>query len=167
MTKVRKITPRMGKEIGVKRALTPFAHGMEDFFESFLPRRWMGMDPLMGKRPWAEFDALLDRTDMRFDMLDRDRDLAVRVELPGVEKEDINITIAGEYLTVEAERRFKEEEEAENIFRSELGTGKLFRTILLPVEVEPEKVVATLKDGILEIMLPKAKPEKRHIVKVA
>ncbi|MBT8136578.1 MAG: Hsp20/alpha crystallin family protein [Gammaproteobacteria bacterium] len=157
----------MGKEIGVKRALTPFAHSMEDLFENFLPRRWMGgMDPFIGKRPWAEFEGMLDRTDMRFDILDRDHDLAIRVELPGVKKEDINISIAGDYLTVEAERVFKEEE-VENYFRSELGTGKLIRTILLPVEVEPEKVMAVLKDGILEIELPKAKPEKRHVVKVA
>ena len=167
MSKVRKITPKMGKEIGVKRALTPFAHGWEDFFESFLPRRWMGMDPFIGKRPWGEFEAMMERTDMRFDMVDRDRDLAIRVELPGVKKEDINITISGEYLTVEAERKFKEEEETENFFRSELGTGKLIRTILLPVEVEPDKVMAALEDGILMITLPKAEAVKRHVVKVA
>ena len=168
MSKVRKITPKMGSEIGVKRALTPLAHGMEDFFESFLPRRWMGsVDPFFGKRPWTEFETMMEPFDMRFDMLDRDRDLALRVELPGVKKEDVHIAISGEYLTVEAHRSFKDEETTENFFRSELGTGKLARTIVLPVEVEPDKVMATLKEGMLEIILPKAKPETRHIVKVA
>ena len=167
MSKVRKLTPKMGSEIGVKRALTPFA-GMEDFFESFLPRRWMGsVDPFFGKRPWGEFETMLEPFDMRFDMLDRDRDLAIRVELPGVKKDDVHIAISGDYLTVEADRSFKEEETKENFFRSELGTGKLARTIMLPVEVEPDKVKATLIEGILEITLPKAKPVSRHIVKVA
>ena len=168
MKNVRKFMPKTGSEIGVERALTPFAQSMENFIESFLPRGWMGsVDPLFGKRPWEEFEAMLETNGMRFDMIDRDRDLAIRVELPGVKKEDVHLHIAGEYLTIEADRIFKDEEDTENFFRSELRTGKLMRSILLPVEVEADKVMATLKEGILEITLPKVRAVERHEIKVA
>lgn len=168
MKNVRKFMPKTEGEVGVKRALTPFAQSMEELFETFLPRSWMGtFDPMFGRRPWDEFEGMRELYGLRFDMIDRDRDLAIRVELPGVKKEDVNIAIAGDYLTIEAERQFKDEEKTENFFRSELGAGKLTRTIALPVEVDPDKVIATLKEGILEITLPKVKAVKRHEIKVA
>ena len=144
MKEVRKITPKTRSEIDVQRTWTPLARSMEDFFENFLPRRWMEtFEPFAGRRPFVDF------------------------ELPGVSKEDITIAIAGEYLTVEAKREFEEEEKTEKFFRSELGTGKLIRTLMLPVEVEIDKVKAALKDGLLTITLPKVKVVKRHLVKVA
>ncbi|MDH3647995.1 MAG: Hsp20/alpha crystallin family protein [Gammaproteobacteria bacterium] len=167
MSKVRKFMPKTESEVGVKRALTPFTHSMEDFLESFLPRQWMGsIDPLFGKRPWGEFGAM-EPFSLRFDMIDHDSDLKVRVELPGVRKEDVHIAVSGDYLTIEAEREFSAEEKTENFFRSELGTGMLTRSILLPVEVEADNVMATLKEGILEITLPKVRAVKRHEIKVA
>ena len=167
MKDVRKITPKNRSEIDVQRTWTPLARSMEDFFENFLPRRWMEtFEPSAGRRPFVDFD-IAEPVGPRFDMVDHDEELMVRFELPGVSKEDITIAIAGEYLTVEAKRQFEEEEKTEKFFRSELGTGKLIRTLLLPVEVEVDKVKAALKDGLLTITLPKVRVVKRHLVKVA
>ena len=125
------------------------------------------MEPYGWKRPmFAEFEDF-EYPVLHLDMMDRDSDLMIRAELPGVKKDEIELTIAGDYLTIEAKREFKEEEKKGTYFRNELGYGKLLRTVYLPVEIEPEKIKAELKEGILNITLPKVKAVKRHTVKVA
>jgi HSP20 family protein len=99
--------------------------------------------------------------------VDHDKELIVRAELPGVEKDDVEVTIAGDRLIIEAEREFEEEDEKEDFYRHELGFGKLMRTIALPVEVDAENIHAELKEGILKVVLPKIRVAERHTVKVA
>jgi HSP20 family protein len=103
----------------------------------------------------------------RIDILDREKELIVRAELPGVEKDDVEVTISGNRLMIEAEREFEEEEKKESFYRHELGYGDLMRTIALPVDVDVEHIEAELKDGILNVVLPKIQAAERHTVKVA
>lgn len=91
----------------------------------------------------------------------------VRAEMPGVRKEDLEITIAGDRLTFEAKRDFEEKEEKEDFFRSEMAYGRLFRVVPLPVEVMGDKAKAELKDGVAEVYLPKLEAVTPHTVKVA
>jgi HSP20 family protein len=63
----------------------------------------------------------------RLDLVDRDKVLLVRAELPGVEKDDVQVTISGDRLMIEAEREFEEEDEKEDFYRHEMGYGKLMR----------------------------------------
>ena len=60
-----------------------------------------------------------------------------RGELPGIEKDDVEVTVAGNRLMIEAEREFEEVDEKEEFYRHELGYGKLTRTLALPDEVDP------------------------------
>jgi HSP20 family protein len=137
---------------------------MEEFLEDFPPRRWMEtFEPFGWKWP-REID--LERN-FRLDIIDRDKELVVRGELPGVEKDDVEVTIAGNRLMIEAEREFEEVDEKEEFYRHELGYGKLTRTVALPDEVDPDNVHAELKDGILTVTLPKIRAAERHTVKVA
>jgi HSP20 family protein len=103
----------------------------------------------------------------RLDVIDHDNELVIRGELPGVEKDDIEVTVMGDRLMIEAEREFEEEDEKDAFYRHEVGYGKLMRTIALPVEVDAEMIRAELKDGILEIVLPKLEVAERHTIKVA
>ena len=103
----------------------------------------------------------------RLDVIDHDKELVVRGELPGVEKDDIEVTVMGDRLMIEAEREFEEKDEEETYFRHEVGYGKLMRIIALPVKVDSEKIHAELKDGILEVVLPKLEVAERHTIKVA
>ena len=73
----------------------------------------------------------------------------------------------GDRLMIEAKREFEDEDKEDAFFRREVGFGKLMRTIPLPTEVDADHVRAELKDGILEIMLPKAAVTERHTIKVA
>ena len=169
MANVREIKPRNDREKGATRAIRPFTHGMEEFFENFFPRRWMEglMEPYSWRRPmWGEFESAFEGFP-RVDVIDRDETLLVRAELPGVEKDDLDITINGDRLTIEAKREYREEEKEEAYFRNEMAYGRMARTIYLPVEVEADKAKAELKKGILEIVLPKVKATKAHTVKVA
>jgi HSP20 family protein len=137
---------------------------MEEFLEDFPPRRWMEtFEPFGWRRPGeVEYERAF-----RLDLVDRDEELVVRAELPGVEKDDVEVTIAGDRLMIVATREFEEEDEKDDFYRHELGYGKLMRTIALPVEVDPEKIRAELKEGILKVMLPKVRVAKKHTVKVA
>jgi HSP20 family protein len=137
---------------------------MEEFFEDFPPRRWMEtFEPFGWKWPIGiDYERAF-----RLDVVDRDKELVVRAELPGVEKEDVKVEIAGDRLMIEAERKFEEEEEAEDFYRHELGYGKLMRTVAMPVEVDADNIHAELKEGILTISLPKIRVAEKHTVKVA
>jgi HSP20 family protein len=162
MSKLHKFEPAK-RAIDVKR-IAPLTHSMEEFFEDFPPRRWMEtFEPLGFKWPVGiDFER-----SFRVDILDRDKELIVRAELPGVEKDDVEVTISGDRLMIEAEREFEEEEEKETFYRHELGYGELMRTVALPVGVDVEHITAELKDGILSVVLPKIQAAERHTVKVA
>ena len=161
MSILQKFEPRR-KLVDVKR--TPLGPRMDDFFEDYMPRRWMEAFGPLGfnwpKEPEYE-------PSFRLDMIDREKELVVRGELPGIDKDGIEITLSDDRLIIEAERKFEEKEDKETFYRHEVGYGKLVRSIALPVDVDAEHVTAELKEGILEVKLPKAQPAENHTIKVA
>ena len=162
MSILHEFEPR-NRAVDVKRT-APLTHSMEEFFEDFPPRRWMEtFEPFGLKGPMGiDFER-----SFRVDILDREKELIVRAELPGVEKDDVEVTISGDRLTIEAEREFEEEENKDTFYRHELGYGEFMRTIALPVDVDVEHIKAELKDGILKVALPKTQAAERHTVEVA
>lgn len=138
--------------------------GMEELVESLFSRPWM--EPLGWRRPLL---AELEGFEMKFpriDMVDRDSELLVRAELPGVKKEELEVTIADDFLTIAVHREVSEKEEAENFYRAEMARGAMERSIPLPVSVLGDKAKAEMKDGILELVIPKASKVSRHTVNV-
>ncbi len=91
------------------------------------------------------------------EMYEKGDSYMVRVELPGVTKEDVDISVSGETLTIKGERRAPEEVKGEEYHRCELCYGAFSRSISLPAAVETDKIEATYADGILEIRLPKVR----------
>jgi HSP20 family protein len=94
----------------------------------------------------------------RIDVFTTDEQLTVRTAIPGVDAEDIEITVEGDTLTISGSRSFSSEETEGTFQRRELVEGEFKRTVLLPDGVDPESVTATSKNGILEISVPK-RPE--------
>lgn len=84
---------------------------------------------------------------------------SLRAELPGLTEKDIEISVTAESLTVRGERK-AEVPQGYTVHRQERGDFKFARTFALPVRIEPDKVEATLKNGVLTLSLPKA-PEAR------
>jgi HSP20 family protein len=85
-----------------------------------------------------------------------DANLYAELELPGVAPENVEILAQGDTLTVKGSRQISHGERTKQVIRSERVSGSFERAMTLPVEVDADKVSATLKDGVLTITLPKA-----------
>lgn len=142
------------------RALRPF----EEMFDQFLRRNWM--------RPWhldwPAFPelALPELKAPKVDVLDRDSEVVVKAEIPGVDKKDIDISVGEDSVTIKGETRKEEKEEKGDYYRCEISRGSFSRTVALPAAVDGAKATASFKDGVLELTLPKLKATKRHKISV-
>lgn len=93
---------------------------------------------------------------MRMDVKENEAGYQVHAELPGVKKEDIQVTIDGGTLSISAEvRQEKEEKEGDQVLRAERYFGKVTRSLQLPHEVDEGAAAARFTDGVLELTLPK------------
>ena len=94
------------------------------------------------------------------DLVDTRDTLQVKVELPGVKKEDVEITLKDDLLTIKGEKKDEKEEKSENRYYVERSYGSFSRVLTLPSNVKADQVKAVFTDGVLEITLPKAEEEK-------
>jgi len=90
----------------------------------------------------------------------------LRTDLPGVKKDEIDISIKGGLLTLKGERKRESEARGKDYYYSERSFGTFSRTLELPMEVDAEKVKANYKDGVLELTLPKAEGARPRQIKV-
>ena len=88
------------------------------------------------------------------DIYEKAGKIIITVEIPGVKKEDINISFLEDTITISGERKRDEKVKGEDYYHLEQRYGSFSRTIALPVEVSPEGMKANHKDGIIEIILP-------------
>ncbi|MBK1730982.1 Hsp20/alpha crystallin family protein [Thiococcus pfennigii] len=136
---------------------------MDRLFDTFFPRGWLRA----WRRGWPEWmmtDEPLTMFGPRVDVIDREAEVLVRAELPGVERKDLAVELSGSMLTIRGERRREEKEERGEYFREEIEHGTFHRTLRLPQEVMADEVKAEFRDGILEVHLPKvAKTERKRI----
>lgn len=100
----------------------------------------------------------------KLDMYEEKDWLVMKWELPGLQKEDIDISLEGDYLTVKAERKQEEVTKDKTYYACETYYGTYTRTVMLPYPVDADKITATYEGGILELRLPKAEEAKpKHI----
>jgi len=90
------------------------------------------------------------------DVIEKEDKIIAKAELPGIEKEDIKITLNENVLNIRGEKKEQKETKEENYYFNERIQGSYFRSISLPVEVDAKKVKASFKNGVLEIILPKS-----------
>lgn len=104
----------------------------------------------------------------RIDVFEEENDVVVKAEIPGLERENIELSLEGDTLTIKGEKKKEERLEDEDYFYCECYYGTLSRKIDLPAEVQTDKVKATLKNGVLEVRLPKTETAKKkeHKIKV-
>lgn len=101
------------------------------------------------------------------DIIETKDSVVVTAELPGVAKEDIKINATEEDIEISAETKAEEEVEKKGYYRRERSLGRYYRSYSLPARVKPEKAKATYKNGVLEIVLPKAEEkEKGRSIKI-
>ncbi|MCP4230828.1 MAG: Hsp20/alpha crystallin family protein, partial [bacterium] len=115
---------------------------MDHFFDEMVPRR-------EGETEGGVWLPALD-------VSETEDEIRVKVEIPGVEKDDINLSINDNVLIIKGEKNMKKEVEGEDFHRIERVYGNFYRAIELPVLVDADKISAAFKNGILNIVLPKA-----------
>jgi HSP20 family protein len=141
------------------RWVSPFEE-MDRMFDEFLGRGWLR--PFRWERP-----AIPELKVPNVDVVDREEEVLVRAEVPGVNKEDIEVSISGNMLTIKGETKREEKEERGDYYRCEISRGAFARTVALPAVVDQAKAKAELKEGVLELTLPKVEKSRRHTIKIA
>ena len=133
----------------------PFNELVDDLFKGFLVR------PLS----YEGRNEALPR--MKVDVAERNGAYTVTAELPGVKKEDIQVTIDGAQVTLTAEvKREREAAQDERVLHAERIFGKVSRTFTLPQEVDEAKAEAKFRDGVLELALPKKSATQRKQISI-
>ncbi|HEX6406897.1 MAG TPA: Hsp20/alpha crystallin family protein [Gemmatimonadales bacterium] len=142
--RVAKLAPMTGK-IGEE---------MERFFDRFTTPGFL-TEPFIPPFPYetatTEWYPVLDLTE-------NTEEFVVRLEVPGVHKENLDINLTGDLLTIQGRRELMNEVSGETYLRREREVGKFVRKIRLPVPVVEKEVKATYQDGLLVIHLPKVAP---------
>lgn len=134
------------------RALSPF-EDMEKRFASMFhrgglfpffdrPHLWDNWSPFEGKTPSV-------------DMIDKKDKILIKAELPGVNKEDIDVSVTDHTVTIRGTTSSDEEEEKGSYYRHEISTGSYERVLAIPGNVDTSKVKAKFRNGMLKLTLPK------------
>lgn len=154
-----------GKEIqkAPARVLRPL-EDVERMFDDFFDRDWSW--PLRWERPRLPALRTIEARIPKLDIVDRDDEVVVKAEVPGVNKDDIEISLTGNLITIKGKTRKEEKEEKGDYYRCEISSGAFSRTATLPAEVDDSKAKADLTDGVLEITLPKVEKAKKRSIKV-
>jgi HSP20 family protein len=94
------------------------------------------------------------------DIYENEDNIVIKAEIPGVSKDDIHVDLKGRVLTLKGERKNENEVKEDRFYRREMTYGRFERSFALPGEVEPEKIKADFKDGVLKVEIPKPEGHK-------
>ncbi len=156
--------------VNVSHEATPADSGLIAFddldrwFDDFLTRRWP--QPFGFKFPeWPE-KAFSAASLPKVDIIDHDNEIEIQAALPGVKKEDLDVSVSENTITIRATTKTDEKKEGKQYYRREISRGEFQRTLPLPANVDSEQAKASFKDGILDITLPKIEKSKRKSIEV-
>ncbi|MDH5472398.1 MAG: Hsp20/alpha crystallin family protein [Gammaproteobacteria bacterium] len=143
------------------RLMTPFDE-LDRMFDELMSRGWMSPFRLGRSHLSAPFEGRTPDVDM----VNRDDEIFIKAELPGVDKDDVEITLTDRTVTIKGSTRAEEKEEKGDYYRCEISQGSFSRTLSLPDQVDTDKAKAKFKHGVLKLTLPKVKSSKRANVKI-
>ncbi len=92
--------------------------------------------------------------------------LLIKLDLPGLETKDVNVSVSGDILTIKGEKRKEEEEKDENYYHCERYCGSFQRSFRLPANIQSDKVEASFDKGVLKITLPRTEQAKKKEIEV-
>ena len=130
--------------------LTRFRDEMDDLFRSFFGDWNL---PASGATRWPVID-----------VAENENAFVIKAEVPGCKADDINISVHGNILSISGEKKQEEEKKEKRYYHMERSYGSFRRDLTLGAEVDPDKIEASCKDGVLTLTLPKS--EKATAVKI-
>jgi len=147
---------------GLTRAERTLGKMVEDVFGRPWGGPWFGLE-----RPWRL--GFLEGQETRIpalEIVEEKDDIVIKAELPGMKKEDVEVQLADNLLTIKGEKKQEEEKKEKGYYYCERSFGSFERSIEIPREVQTEKGRANFKDGVLEIRLPKTEAAKKKEIKL-
>jgi HSP20 family protein len=153
------------KHVPAVHVLTTFEDLVEDFRNSFIesiafPWNWVSLEPVVPAIPVREATV---------DLVDEGNKFIVHAEMPGVAKDKIDVTLTKDGIEISAETDVEKQNSEKNFVVRERVYSHIYKQLLFPEEVIPEKAESTFKDGLLEVYVPKktiAPTPKKHKVAV-
>lgn len=156
---------RMTVRDGDRRGVSPFGlwSDVDDLFDAFrkdIDRMFMD--------PWARTTVRPIRVRpaanyMPMDMEDDGENLKLTIEMPGVRKKDVKLSINEDILTISVDSKEDKKKEEKNYLLRERSSYQCERSVRLPTEVQGEKVEAKMDEGVLHVTLPKVHPKKKEV----
>jgi HSP20 family protein len=132
---------------------------MDRLFDRFLSEPF-GLRPLEG---WRE---MAGQFSPRIDVSETEEAIHVAAELPGMDRDDVEVSVTKDLLTISGEKRTEKETKEKHFRTVERSYGSFRRTIPLPEEVQTDKVIATFEKGVLKIELPKSPEAQRRVKRI-
>ncbi len=138
---------------------------LDRIFDDYFNRGWM-----RGIRPaFSRAEDLWGTYEMRppsMDVIDRDNDIVVKAELPGVDKKDLDISVTDNILTIKGTAAQEKKDEKSDYYSREIRSGSFCRSLSLPSNVDSDKIEASFRNGLLELTIPKTAKSSKTTVKV-
>ena len=138
----------------------------EDFFAGMPFGRGGRRTPAVD--PWRGFEGMFGASFPAVDVSETESAYRISAELPGLEEKDVELSLAGGLLTLKGEKQQSREEEAEGAYLSERRFGSFSRSFRVPEDVDPERIEAKFKNGVLTVTLPRqpSAQERRKRIEV-
>lgn len=145
-------------------ALSPFheVERMGRLLDDFFVRPYS----VLNRGLWANRPLEGELSVPNVDMYEEGNKIVVKAEVPGLSKENIEVTFKDNILTISGEKKKEEKVENKNYYQLERSYGTFSRSVYLPTEVKSEEASATFRDGILEIQIPKAEGSQENVKKI-
>jgi HSP20 family protein len=147
----------------IKKSPDGFIKSVNDEISSILNRNF---DSLFPEYIYNE-DMDCEKYAMPVELHEKDNEYCVKAELPGVKKEDLDIDIDKNHITINAKKEEEQKEDTKGFRKSEFRYGEFSRTVYFPQDIDTEKTTAKLEHGILRIEAPKINAEKDKIKKLS
>lgn len=144
-----------------RRSFDEFFEDMSNMFGSLLPQHRNDNADLGFWFPSFKNGSL-----PKIDLRENEDEVIVRAEIPGLEKDDFQVEVTDDRLTILGDKKMDRKEKKREYYYRECSYGSFSRTISLPCEVKADKAKAKYRKGILEIKLPKVEESKRKQIKV-
>jgi HSP20 family protein len=136
---------------------------LERWLNEYLPRAWIRR---WGSPSWGELTRPIERLAPRIDIIERDEEVVLFAELPGVAKDDLELIVYEQTVTIKGNTRRRTADSEGEYFRAEIAAGDFSRSVSLPGRVEAEKSQAKFTDGLLELRIPKRYKTRHQRVKI-
>ncbi len=165
--KIKHLPISRDKSKGRRSLMTDPFEEMDQVFDRLLGRSLLR--EWMHPKGWWPFESGTERGVLpRVDVSDRDDEIVIRAEMPGVKKEDLDISLSDNTITLRGTIKEEEQEvkEGEYYYYRETGHGEFVRSLALPATVDGTKVKATFKNGVLHVVLPKTETAKRQKIQI-